>query len=99
MKIFLIGYMGCGTSSLGRKIAKAANMQFVDMEIFVMKKKELKSIAKRIADAEYIIQTSDDKKAIAKAQETILELSGKAVSMEDVMAIDEFVQEILSQKT
>ena len=64
-----------------------------------MKKKELKNIAKRIADAEYIIQTSDDKKAIAKAQETILELSGKAVSMEDIMAIDEFVQEILSQKT
>ena len=32
MKIFLIGYMGCGKSSLGRKIAKRADMRFVDMD-------------------------------------------------------------------
>ena len=42
-----------------------------------MKKKELKNLAKKIADAEYIIQNSDDAKAVAKAQDTILELSGK----------------------
>ena len=41
-----------------------------------MKKKELKNLAKKIADAEYIIQNSDDAKAVAKAQDTILELSG-----------------------
>lgn len=38
MKIFLIGYMGCGKSSLGRKIAKAANMQFVDMDSIIEQK-------------------------------------------------------------
>ena len=64
-----------------------------------MKKKELKNLAKKIADAEYIIQTSDDPKAVAKAQDIILEMSGKAMSMEDMIAIDELVQEILSQKT
>lgn len=32
MKLFLVGYMGCGKSSLGRKIAKRANMHFVDMD-------------------------------------------------------------------
>ena len=32
MKIFLIGYMVCGKSSLGRKIAKRAEMRFVDMD-------------------------------------------------------------------
>ena len=63
-----------------------------------MKKKELKALAKKIADAEYIIQTSDDSKAVARAQDTILELSGKAMSLEDMTIIDEFVQEILSQK-
>ena len=63
-----------------------------------MKKKELKNLAKKIADAEYIIQNSDDAKAVAKAQDTILELSGKAMSLEDMMIIDELVQEILSQK-
>ena len=34
-----------------------------------MKKKELKNLAKKIADAEYIIQNSDDAKAVAKAQD------------------------------
>ena len=32
MKLFLVGYMGCGKSSLGRKIAKRAEMRFVDMD-------------------------------------------------------------------
>lgn len=32
MKIFLIGYMGCGKSTLGRKIAKATDYRFVDMD-------------------------------------------------------------------
>lgn len=32
MKLFLIGYMGCGKSSLGRKIARRADVQFIDMD-------------------------------------------------------------------
>lgn len=63
-----------------------------------MKKKELKNLAKKIAEAEYIIQNSDDAKAIAKAQDSILELSGKAMSLEDMTIIDEFVQDILLNK-
>lgn len=35
MKIFLIGYMGCGKTSLGRKLAKAAGMRFVDMDSMI----------------------------------------------------------------
>ena len=34
-KIFLIGYMGCGKSSLGRKLAKVANMEFMDMDSII----------------------------------------------------------------
>ena len=64
-----------------------------------MIKKELKNLAKKIADAEYIIQNSDDAKAVAKAQGMIIELSGKVMSLEDMMIVDELVQEILSQKS
>ena len=35
MKLFLIGYMGCGKSSLGRKIAKAAGVEFYDMDSMI----------------------------------------------------------------
>ena len=64
-----------------------------------MKKKELKILAKKIAEAELIIQNSLDAKAVSKAQQTILELSHKITSYEDMMMVDELVQEILSQKS
>lgn len=64
-----------------------------------MKRKELKNLAKKIAEAEYIIQTSDDSKAVSRAENEIIELSGKATSLEDMMIIDEMVQEILSQQS
>lgn len=62
-----------------------------------MKRKELKNLAKKIAAAEHIIQTSSDPVQVAKAQDQIIELSGHALSMEDMIAIDEFVQELLNQ--
>ena len=63
-----------------------------------MKKKELKTLAKRIADAEFIIQTSADKKEINKAKNSIMELSNHAIDLEDMIIRDEMVQDILSQK-
>lgn len=63
-----------------------------------MKKKELKSLAKRIADAEYIIQTSSDKKEINNAKNQIIELSNHAIDLEDMAILDDMIQEILSQK-
>ena len=35
MKLFLIGYMGCGKSSLGKKLAKRADYEFVDMDSII----------------------------------------------------------------
>lgn len=64
-----------------------------------MKRKELKNLAKKIAEAEYIIQTSEDSEAIHRAENEIIELSGKATSLEDMTIIDEIVQEILSQQS
>ena len=63
-----------------------------------MKKKELKNLAKKIANAEYIIQTSSDEKEIKRAQMEIMTLSGHVNSLEDIEIIDEMVQEFLQQK-
>ncbi len=35
MTIFLIGYMGSGKSTLGRRLAKHLNLQFIDMDYFL----------------------------------------------------------------
>lgn len=35
MKLFIVGYMGCGKSTLGKKLAKRANCEFVDMDSLI----------------------------------------------------------------
>lgn len=62
-----------------------------------MKKKELKEIAKRIAKAEQTIATGD-KDAVNEAKNVIFSLNERLTSTEDILAVDEMVQEILSQK-
>ena len=63
-----------------------------------MKKKELKALAQKIAKSEFIIQTSSDKQAIKRAQDDILQLSGRVESLEDITIIDELVQDILEKQ-
>lgn len=35
MRIYLIGYMGCGKSTLGKRLAKHLKLQFVDMDHYI----------------------------------------------------------------
>ena len=62
-----------------------------------MKKKEIKNLANKIAKYEKIIQTSDDKEAIKQAEEEIMKVSSSVKSLEDMMAIDEMVLELLNE--
>lgn len=64
-----------------------------------MKNKELKNIAKKIAKAELIIQTNEDPKAVKRAEEEIMELSGQVTNLNDMIIIDEMVQDILGSIT
>ena len=63
-----------------------------------MKNKERKNIAKKIAEAELTLQNSQDLAEKAKAEVEIIRLCSQAKSMEDMMAIDEMVQEILAKE-
>lgn len=63
-----------------------------------MKKKELKRIAEKLAKAEYIVQTSDDPKAVKRAQQDIMDLCGDVHDLDDIAKVDELVQEILSKQ-
>ena len=40
MRLYLIGYMGCGKSTVGRKVARFAHLQFVDTDAQVEKAEE-----------------------------------------------------------
>ena len=62
-----------------------------------MKTKELKNLAKKIANAELVVQTSEDPQAVRKALNQIMELSSHVHSLDDITTIDEMVQEILGK--
>ena len=64
-----------------------------------MKMKELKNLAKKIAKLEQIIENSEDKDAVHKAEQEIMKISGSVKGLEDMMIIDELVQEILSDNS
>ena len=66
-------------------------------ENFLMKQKEIKNLAQKIAKYERIIQTSDDKKLVHQAEEEIMRLSSSVDSLEDMVAIDELVMELLEK--
>lgn len=61
-----------------------------------MKRKELKNLAKKIAQAEHIIQTSNNQDEIQRAQMEIMTLSSHVDSLDDITIIDEMVQELLA---
>ena len=62
-----------------------------------MKQKEIKNLAQKIAKYERIVQTSDDKKLVRQAQEKIMELTSGVTSLDDMVAIDEAVMELLEK--
>ena len=61
-----------------------------------MKRKELKNLAKKIAQAEHIIQTSNNQDEIQRAQMEVITLSSHVDSLDDITIIDEMVQELLA---
>jgi shikimate kinase len=38
MRIFLIGFMGCGKSTIGKKLAKTLSCKFIDLDNYIERK-------------------------------------------------------------
>lgn len=62
-----------------------------------MNKKEIKNLAKQIAKAELTIQNSTDQKERTYAMDTIIALSSKLSSLEEMERVDEMIQKILEK--
>lgn len=65
----------------------------------VMKRKELKNLAKKIAKAEMIMQNSSDAAEIGRAQQEIMDLSSKVSNIEEMIELDDLIQEIILENT
>lgn len=62
-----------------------------------MKNEKIKNIAKKIAEFELLLQTSEDKEKIKQAENSIMELSTQITSIEEMCLIDDMVQKILDK--
>lgn len=60
-----------------------------------MKQKELKNLAKKIAAQEKLLASTDDLAVKARAESEIMKLSGHVHSLDDMVAVDDMVREIL----
>lgn len=60
-----------------------------------MKQKELKNLAKKIAAQEKLLASNDDPIIKSRAQSEIMKLSGHVHNLDDMVAIDDMVREIL----
>ena len=63
-----------------------------------MTKKEIKKVAKELVKLEKIIQSTEDNDARYRAEMAVMTLTSKVEDMEDMMAIDELVMELLEQE-
>ena len=62
-----------------------------------MTKKELKNLAKQIAECERVIQTSEDKDERRQAEERIMKITRTVRNFEDLSKIDELAMKILEK--
>lgn len=60
-----------------------------------MKAKEIKILAKKIAQQEMIIQRSNNEEEKRQAEKEIVKLSSSIKNLNDMIAVDEAVQEFL----
>lgn len=64
-----------------------------------MTKKQLKQLAKKIADLEYTIQTSDDHNEVNDAKNRMMQIQqAQDLDFQEMIALDEFVQDYLKEK-
>lgn len=64
-----------------------------------MTKKQLKQFAKKMADLEYIIQTSPDKNEIDLAKDKMIKAQEAAdLELEEIVQLDGLIQNFLQEK-
>tara|TARA_X000000950_G_scaffold44535_1_gene50439 strand:- start:508 stop:1038 length:531 start_codon:yes stop_codon:yes gene_type:complete len=88
--IVLIGYMGCGKSSVGKKLSQKLNVKFVDLDS-VIEKKYLKSISQIFNDLGEIkfrsIENSELNSVLSNYKNCVLSLGGGTPCYHDNMRL------------
>ncbi|MDR2910971.1 MAG: shikimate kinase [Bacteroidales bacterium] len=68
MRIYLIGYMGCGKSTLGRRLSQYASLKFIDMDHYIEERNH-KTIPQIFAEEGEVEFRKKEQKALAELSE------------------------------
>lgn len=77
-KIFLVGFMGCGKSTFGKKLAAKLNWSFIDMDDYIEEKysKSISDIFKEEGESRFRDIESEVIKELSSRSQTIISTGG-----------------------
>ena len=80
MKIFLIGYMGCGKSTMGRMLSQNLNIAFIDLDKYIEEKyfKTIPQIFEQEGEDEFRRKEQAALKEVADFEDVIVATGGGA---------------------
>lgn len=115
MNIFLIGFMGCGKSTVGRDLARLLNYEFVDMDDYIVDKQgqSIADIFDTYGESFFRGIEKDTIAALCKQENTVVGTGGGAPCFFDNMEVinrhavsvylqltpDEFVRRVYNPNT
>ncbi len=80
MKIFLIGFMGSGKTTIGKKLARRMQYNFIDLDDFIENKeaKKIRHIFAISGEKEFRQIEAENLRLLEKIQDTIVSVGGGA---------------------
>jgi shikimate kinase len=88
-RIFLVGFMGCGKSTVGRNLARALNWQFVDLDTYIQGQQgcSITEIFDRLGETGFRLLEQEALKAVSQLNEVVVATGGGAPCFHNNMAI------------
>lgn len=89
MKIFLIGYMGCGKSTIGRKLSQQLGVPFIDLDKYIEQKyfKTIPQIFEEEGEPAFRKKEQAALKEVAEFEDAIIATGGGAPCFFDNMEV------------
>lgn len=89
MRIFLVGYMGCGKSTIGRKIADLLGMSFVDLDKYIEERyfKSVPAIFAEVGESGFRIKERTALLEVIQFEDVVIGTGGGAPCFFDNMEV------------
>lgn len=89
MRIFLTGYMGCGKSTIGRKVAALMGVNFIDLDKYIEERnfKSVPDIFAQEGEAAFRIKESQALREVAEFEDIVVGTGGGAPCFHDNMKL------------